>query len=47
MWSGYEAPGAFPYGGRLLAVTYRPGPPAPYDPQRLVEAMRAAGRRGQ
>lgn len=25
----------------------RPGAPAPYDPQHLVEAMRSAGRRGQ
>jgi hypothetical protein len=38
---------SFPYSGDLIAVTYRPGSPAPYDPQRLVDAMRAAGRRGQ
>ena len=47
VWSVFEKHGPFPYTGDLIAVTYRPGAPAPYDPQRLVEAMRAAGRRGQ
>lgn len=47
VWSVFEEHGAFPYTGELIAVTYRPGTPAPYDPQRLVEAMRAAGRQGQ
>jgi arylsulfatase A-like enzyme len=46
-WSLYERRGAFPYSGRLVAVTYRPGAAAPYDPQHLVEAIRAAGRAGQ
>jgi arylsulfatase len=47
VWSVFEKHGPFPYTGNLIAVTYRPGAPAPYDPQRLVEAMRSAGRRGQ
>ena len=47
VWSVFEEHGPFPYTGDLLAVTYRPGAPAPYDPQHLVEAMRSAGRRGQ
>ena len=46
-WAVYERHGAFPYSGRLVAVTYRPGAAAPYDPQHLVEAIRAAGRAGQ
>jgi len=46
-WSLYERHGAFPYSGELVAVTYRPGAAAPYDPQNLVEAIRAAGRAGQ
>ena len=46
-WSVYERHGAFAYSGRLGAVTYRPGPAAPYDPQNLVEAIRAAGRAAQ
>ncbi len=46
-WGVHERHGAFPYSGRLVAVTYRPGPAAPYDPQHLVEAIRAAGRAGQ
>ena len=33
--------------GGSVAVTYRPGPAAPYDPQHLVEAIRAAGRAAQ
>jgi arylsulfatase len=47
VWSVFEEHGPFPYTGDLIAVTYRPGAPAPYDPQHLVEAMRSAGRRGQ
>jgi arylsulfatase len=47
VWSVYEAHGAFPYTGELVAVTYEPGCVAPYDPQRLVDAMKVAGRRGQ
>lgn len=47
VWSVFEEYGPFPYTGDLRAVTYRPGAPAPYDPQHLVEAMRAAGRSGQ
>ncbi|MCB0996139.1 MAG: arylsulfatase [Acidimicrobiales bacterium] len=47
VWSVFEQHGPFPYTGRLTAVTYRPGPPAPYDPNRLVELMRSAGRQGQ
>ena len=43
----YERHGSFRYSGRLVAVTYRPGAAAPYDPQNLVEAIRAAGRAGQ
>jgi hypothetical protein len=47
VWSLFEQHGPFPDAGDLIAVTYRPGAPAPYDPQRLVETMRAAGRQGQ
>ncbi|MEO8697305.1 MAG: arylsulfatase [Acidimicrobiales bacterium] len=47
VWSVYETHGAFPYTGGLVAVTYEPGRVAPYDPQRLVDAMQAAGRSGQ
>jgi arylsulfatase len=47
VWSVYEHHGAFPYGGALIAVTYEPGRVAPYDPQRLVDAMKAAGRGAQ
>ncbi len=46
-WDLYERHRSFPYTGRLVAVTYRPGPAAPYDPQHLVEAIRAAGRAAQ
>lgn len=42
-WELYERHGAFPYSGRLHHVTYRPGQAAPYEPQHLVEAIRAAG----
>lgn len=47
VWSVHEEHGPFPYSGRLVAVTYRPGPAAPYDPQHLVEALQAAGRAAQ
>ncbi|MEZ5167373.1 MAG: sulfatase-like hydrolase/transferase [Acidimicrobiales bacterium] len=47
VWELHERHGAFPYSGRLHAVTYRPGPAADYDPDRLVDALRAAGRAGQ
>lgn len=47
VWSLFEKHGPFPYTGELVTITYRPGAPAPYDPQQLVEAMRSAGRRGQ
>ncbi len=47
VWDLYERHGPFPYSGDLIAVTYRPGPAADYDPERLVDAMRAAGRAGQ
>lgn len=47
IWSVFEAHGAFPYAGDLIAVTYRPGAAAPYDPQQMVAAMQAAGRSGQ
>lgn len=43
-WELYERHGAFPYSGQLLHVTYRPGAAAPYEPQHLVEAIKAAGR---
>jgi hypothetical protein len=46
-WPLYERHGSFRYSGVLEAVTYRPGPAAPYDPQKLVEAIRAAGRAAQ
>ncbi|MEO0493826.1 MAG: arylsulfatase [Actinomycetota bacterium] len=45
LWSTFERHGSFRYPGRIESVTYRPGPPAPYEPRRLVEAMREAGRR--
>ena len=47
VWDLYERHGPFPYSGDLIAVTYRPGPAADYDPEQLVDAMRAAGRAGQ
>jgi arylsulfatase len=46
-WSVYERHASFPYSGRLVAVTYRPGPAADYDPHHLVDAIRAAGRAAQ
>jgi arylsulfatase len=47
VWDLFERHGAFPYSGRLESVTYRPGAPARYDPERLVTALRDAGRAGQ
>lgn len=47
VWELFERHGAFPYSGELTAVTYRPGPAADYDPERLVAAMQDAGRAGQ
>ncbi len=46
-WDLYERHGAFPYSGRLIAVTYRPGAAAKYNPENMVEALRAAGRAAQ
>ncbi|MCU1374081.1 MAG: putative arylsulfatase, partial [Actinomycetia bacterium] len=43
VWSVHERHGAFPYSGALRSVTYVPGEPAPYDPETLVQAIRAAG----
>lgn len=42
-WEIYEAHGPFPYTGALHSVTYRPGAPAPYDPEVLLAALRRAG----
>jgi arylsulfatase A-like enzyme len=42
-WDLYQAHGTFPYSGELTSVTYRPGEPAPYDPETVVAALRAAG----
>jgi hypothetical protein len=47
VWEVFERHGSCPYTGELVAVTYRPGAPAPYDPQHLVDAMLTAGRAGQ
>ncbi|MDW3220208.1 MAG: arylsulfatase [Acidimicrobiales bacterium] len=47
VWDLFERHGSFPYRGEIHAVTYRPGPPADYDPEQLVDALRAAGRAGQ
>lgn len=47
VWELFERHGSFPYSGEIHAVTYRPGPPADYDPEQLVDALRAAGRAGQ
>lgn len=46
-WEVYERRGSFPYSGDLVAVTYRPGRAAKYNPENLVEALRAAGRAAQ
>ncbi len=45
LWSTFETHGAFAYPGVIEAVTYLPGPPAPYDPAELIQLMRSAGRR--
>lgn len=46
-WELRQRHGCFPYSGGLVAVTYRPGKAAKYNPERLVAAMRDAGRAGQ
>jgi arylsulfatase len=47
VWRYHERHGAFRYTGALHRVTYRPGPPAPYNPEVLAAALRAAGRAAQ
>jgi arylsulfatase len=42
-WELFERFGPFPFTGRLHAVTYTPGEPAPDAPERLLPAMREAG----
>ncbi len=46
-WDLYERHGSFPYSGALVSVTYRPGRAAKYNPENIVEALRAAGRAAQ
>ncbi|MEU1423123.1 arylsulfatase [Kitasatospora sp. NPDC005751] len=41
-WPVYERHRSFRYTGRLHAVTYLPGEPAPYDPETVVRALREA-----
>ena len=41
-WDLYEQYGPFPYSGRLDSVTYRPGSPAPYEPELLIASLRQA-----
>ncbi|MFJ6214227.1 arylsulfatase [Streptomyces sp. NPDC092296] len=41
-WPLYERHGTFPYTGRLTAVTYTPGPPAPDDPTAVAQALKEA-----
>ena len=43
-WGVYERHGAFPYTGALHAVTYRPGPRAPYAPGAVARASRESTR---
>jgi arylsulfatase len=43
-WGMYERHGAFPYGGRLRAVTYTPGERPDYDAQLLAQATRESTR---
>ncbi len=43
-WGVYERHGAFPYSGRLHAVTYTPGARAPYAPSVVARAARASTR---
>jgi arylsulfatase len=42
-WPLFERHGPFPYQGCLHQVVYRPGAPAPYDPEILVAPLRRAG----
>jgi arylsulfatase len=41
-WPLYERHGPFPYQATLHRVIYRPGAPAPYDPETLVGPLRRA-----
>ncbi|MGW4649926.1 arylsulfatase [Kitasatospora sp. NPDC004289] len=41
-WPVYERHRSFRYGGRLHAVTYLPGEPAPYDPETVATALKEA-----
>ncbi|CAN3979107.1 arylsulfatase [Kitasatospora purpeofusca] len=41
-WPVYERHRSFRYGGGLRAVTYRPGDPAPDDPETVARALREA-----
>ena len=41
-WPVYERHRSFRYTGGLRAVTYRPGDPAPYDPETVARALREA-----
>ncbi|MEU0931862.1 arylsulfatase [Embleya sp. NPDC005971] len=41
-WPLWERRRSFRYTGDLTAVTYTPGPPAPYDPETVVRALREA-----
>ncbi|MGV9263245.1 arylsulfatase [Kitasatospora sp. NPDC003701] len=41
-WPVYERHRSFRYTGALHAVTYRPGEPAPYDPETVAQALREA-----
>jgi hypothetical protein len=43
-WGIYERHGAFPYSGRLHAVTYTPGDQPSYDASLLAEATRESTR---
>ncbi|MBV9326192.1 MAG: arylsulfatase [Chloroflexi bacterium] len=43
-WGVYERHGAFPYNGRLHAVTYTPGPRAAYSPALVAQATRVSTR---
>lgn len=37
-WDLYQRRGSFPYTGKLRSVTYRPGEPAPYNPEAIAAA---------
>ena len=41
-WPVWERHRSFRYTGDLTAVTYTPGPPAPYDPETMITALRKA-----